>query len=773
MSNVAQSTYKLNPFSEPLSVPSELASKRNWICWRADPDYDAQGKLKPKPKKTPIIVGAGTSLAWQKPENHVSYDEAVAAVQKHNLSGVGFVLTAGCGLIGGDMDGCRDPVTGIIAPWAQAIIDRRETYFEISPSGRGVRFWTTTDLPLKKSENEGGIELYFSGHYLTFSGDHIAGTPWEVGRAPYAMDVLMKRIADAKAAAVASKAAATGQSQAAPGSFEEIADREAYRKTPMGQINDAAMADFDAWVPELLPSAEKTAAGGYRVKSRDLDRPLEEDLSISPDGIKDFGVHDLGDLREGKRSPIDVVMEWHDPPLSVEDAATWLGVRVKVPFDGPNTGSSGASPEDLKALDDWNAALARLRAASPRPAFAVGAALDMPHGGQEFDPAHTGPMALRPGVTDRLTRGFVASVSSAANAGKSTYLGSEAVAVACERPDVLGLPAIDWCGNVLVVSNEEDANTLTARWKGVMKAHGLGAGDFKHKLTIWPTRERLRIGRGGRDRRVTPTQDGVRFVLWLAEAAERGEPIAALGIDTLVSIFEGVDENSADMDKAMGLLISIAEAGFIAIDVMQHQGKATGTSETTLGYRGSSAIFAALAEMSTLAPLSAEEGAEFGLDAVQSGRTVRLRGQRQRDGRIGGEWCFSREILTIGAEDPRAVGVLASKEVAVLKPLVLVRVSVGAGRDAGWRTLWGVKQGGGLIVRGQGRGGQQTSDWAHNILARAHGWTQAQSETALVDWEKEGVISTRIAYPDGTHKQRVVEVLKAPPATPIPTSDPF
>ena len=346
MSNVAQSTYKLNPFSEPLSVPSALASKRNWICWRADPDYDAQGKLKPKPKKTPIIVGAGTSLAWQKPENHVSYDEAVAAAQKHNLSGVGFVLTAGCGLIGGDMDGCRDPVTGIIAPWAQAIIDRRETYFEISPSGRGVRFWTTTDLPLKKSENEGGIELYFSGHYLTFSGDHIAGTPWEIGRAPYAMDVLMKRIADAKAAAVASKAAATGQSQAAPGSFEEIADKARYRKTPMGQINDAAMADFDAWVPELLPSAEKTAAGGYRVKSRDLDRPLEEDLSISPDGIKDFGVHDLGDLREGKRSPIDVVMEWHDPPLSVEDAATWLGVRVKVPFDGPSTGSSGASSKD-------------------------------------------------------------------------------------------------------------------------------------------------------------------------------------------------------------------------------------------------------------------------------------------------------------------------------------------------------------------------------------------------------------------------------------------
>ena len=586
----------------------------------------------------------------------------------------------------------------------------------------------------------------------------------------------MERVADAKVAAAASKAAAgqpTGAGAAAPGSFEEIADRKAYRDSPMGRINQAAMADFDAWVPELLPDAEKTASGGYRVKSRDLGRPLEEDLSISPDGITDFGVHDLGDAREGRRSPIDVVMEWSDPPLGAEEAAAWLGVRVGVPFDAASTGSSGGSPEDLKALDDWNAALARLRAASPRPAFAVGAALDMPHGSQRFDPTHTGPMALRPGVTDRLTRGFVASVSSAANAGKSTYLGSEAVAIACERADVLGLPSIDWCGNVLIVSNEEDANTLASRWKGVMKTHGLTAADFKHHLDIWPTRERLRIGRGGRDRRVTPTQDGVRFVLWLAEAAERGEPVAVLGIDTLVSIFEGVDENSADMDKAMGLLISVAEAGFIAVDVMQHQGKA-GDAETTRSYRGSSAIFAALAEMSTLAPLSVEEGAEFGLDPVRASFVVRVRGQRQRDGRIGGSWFFSREILSLSAEDPRAVGVLAVKEVAVLKPVVLMRVLAGAGRDDGWRTLWGLQQGGGLIVRGSGRGGQVTADWAHSILGRAHGWTRAQAEAALVEWERDGVVESRHGYDaSGKHRRLHAHVVKAPPATPNPTPAPY
>ena len=148
----------------------------------------------------------------------------------------------------------------------------------------------------------------------------------------------------------------------------------------------------------------------------------------------------------------------------------------------------------------------------------------------------------------------------------------------------------------MIVSNEESETVLACRWRGVMKTWGLGAGDLRHKIRFWPTDlARLRIGRGDKSKTVIPTLDGIKFVNSLAEFAEQGEPVAVLGVDTLVSIFEGVDENSSDMDKAMGLLISIAEAGFIAVDVMQHQGKAADDRKETIhGYRGSSAIFAAL-----------------------------------------------------------------------------------------------------------------------------------------------------------------------------------
>ena len=75
-------------------------------------------------------------------------------------------------------------------------------------------------------------------------------------------------------------------------------------------VNDAALADLGAWVPEIFgDDAKPQRTGGWRVSSKALERDLEEDLSLHPDGIKDFGVHDMGDPREGKRSPIDIVIE--------------------------------------------------------------------------------------------------------------------------------------------------------------------------------------------------------------------------------------------------------------------------------------------------------------------------------------------------------------------------------------------------------------------------------------------------------------------------------
>src|SRR5262249_54329448 len=78
----------------------------------------------------------------------------------------------------------------------------------------------------------------------------------------------------------------------------------------------------------ILPNARlEQGTGAWRVSSRDLGRQLQEDLSIAPNGIVDFGVADMGDSRDGKRTPIDLMIEFGGQRTAAE-AALWLWGRL-------------------------------------------------------------------------------------------------------------------------------------------------------------------------------------------------------------------------------------------------------------------------------------------------------------------------------------------------------------------------------------------------------------------------------------------------------------
>jgi putative DNA primase/helicase len=93
------------------------------------------------------------------------------------------------------------------------------------------------------------------------------------------------------------------------------------------KVNALAMASLSSWVPSLFPTA-KPYKGGFRITSKALGRDNEEDLSIVPSGIKDWGVWDEGDSQQGKRTSIDVVMEWSNKEAT--DAAFWLCDRMGI-----------------------------------------------------------------------------------------------------------------------------------------------------------------------------------------------------------------------------------------------------------------------------------------------------------------------------------------------------------------------------------------------------------------------------------------------------------
>ena len=147
------------------------------------------------------------------------------------------------------------------------------------------------------------------GHYRWLNSLPIADPP----------DWLLK-LAVAPAAPAASDGVDSGKGgSGAPRTARN--DASSFRR-----LNDEAVANYDRWVPKLFPEAKRQASGGWRVSSAALGRELEEDISFAPEGIKDFGVHDMGDPRGGKRTPIDVVMEWH-PDLKVPIAEIVHGQR--------------------------------------------------------------------------------------------------------------------------------------------------------------------------------------------------------------------------------------------------------------------------------------------------------------------------------------------------------------------------------------------------------------------------------------------------------------
>lgn len=100
-------------------------------------------------------------------------------------------------------------------------------------------------------------------------------------------------------------------------------------RSSMREVNDAAMARLEAWVPTLFPQAKRSGQT-WRVGSATLGRELQEDLSFHPDGIVDFGVADQGDAAQGKRTPIDVVAE-HRTAGDVKAAADWLRQVLGMP----------------------------------------------------------------------------------------------------------------------------------------------------------------------------------------------------------------------------------------------------------------------------------------------------------------------------------------------------------------------------------------------------------------------------------------------------------
>lgn len=145
--------------NEPFKyVPKRLKQQSQWVNWR----YEArQGKK----TKVPYNASNHQRCDVTNPANYTSFKVAVLQCTKHeNYDGIGLCLTKESGIVGIDLDKAFH-VNGKIKPWAQQVIGAfpPETYWEISPSGKGLRAFVRGKLNAKRRKKQlanGAIEVY-------------------------------------------------------------------------------------------------------------------------------------------------------------------------------------------------------------------------------------------------------------------------------------------------------------------------------------------------------------------------------------------------------------------------------------------------------------------------------------------------------------------------------------------------------------------------------------------------------------------------------------
>lgn len=180
------------------NIPKEMRQLSQWVGFMLSPVLERDGKPKinddgtPKMSKVPLNVNNLYSISGASSTNSehwTTYTQAAAKIgqpaavnrKQGKVDGVGFVFKADedgrksiCGI---DLDHIINPQTGAINAAAFDIINRMNSYTELSPSGTGVHiyYYGKAHADWKKKMDgalgEGtGLEMYQNGRFFTVTG---------------------------------------------------------------------------------------------------------------------------------------------------------------------------------------------------------------------------------------------------------------------------------------------------------------------------------------------------------------------------------------------------------------------------------------------------------------------------------------------------------------------------------------------------------------------------------------------------------------------------
>jgi len=160
--------------ADKTTIPETICEREQWVCWKKT---QRDGNT----TKIPVTPGGGGFASSTDPETWAGFEIALEYARTGKADGVGFVFTDDDPIVGVDLDDCRDPETGEVDSEAQDIIERLDSYTEISPSGTGYHVLIEGELPEGRNRR-GHIELYDRARFFTVTGEHIQETPTHIAR---------------------------------------------------------------------------------------------------------------------------------------------------------------------------------------------------------------------------------------------------------------------------------------------------------------------------------------------------------------------------------------------------------------------------------------------------------------------------------------------------------------------------------------------------------------------------------------------------------------
>ncbi|WEL24755.1 phage NrS-1 polymerase family protein [Haloferax volcanii] len=150
-------------------LPDDLLERANWVGWRTQL-CDGEETVVPRSATDGGPASATDDSTW------ATFDEALACAREGRVDGVGFAFTDDDPFVGIELENCRDVETGATDEWARALVDRLDSYTEVTPSGTGFRVIVRGTLP-SGSARAGGLELSDATRFRPVTGDCADGAP--------------------------------------------------------------------------------------------------------------------------------------------------------------------------------------------------------------------------------------------------------------------------------------------------------------------------------------------------------------------------------------------------------------------------------------------------------------------------------------------------------------------------------------------------------------------------------------------------------------------